>query len=112
MSEKLKTYTLFKYIEQLILRYKEDDLPAMSAQITYYLILAFFPFLIFLINVLSFTHLSSEILIANFNMFLPSETGILVKNVVLQTLQVKSKSLLLLSIIGSLWVSSRGIFVL
>ena len=45
-----KSSILFKYIRQLIFRYKDDDLPSLSAQITYYLILAFFPFLLFLIN--------------------------------------------------------------
>jgi|GEM_PF-3444233 len=39
MFEKLRNYILF--------RYKDDDLPSMSAQMTYYLILAFFPFLLF-----------------------------------------------------------------
>ena len=50
MIEKLKSSILFKYVEQLIFKYKDDDLSSMSAQITYYLILAFFPFLLFLIN--------------------------------------------------------------
>lgn len=96
-------------MEQLIFRYKDDDLPSMSAQMTYYLILAFFPFLLFLINLLSFTPLSSEILITNFNKFLPNETGALVKNVVIQTLQSKSETLLIVGMIGSLWAASKGI---
>ena len=109
MVEKLRSSILFKYIEQLIFRYKDDDLPSMSAQITYYLILAFFPFLLFLINLISFTPLSNDILITNFNTFLPSGTGVLVKNVVVQTLQSKSTTLLLLGMIGSLWAASKGI---
>jgi len=109
MLKKLRCSILFKYIEQLIFRYKDDDLPSLSAQITYYLILAFFPFLLFLINLLSFTSLSNEILITNFNTFLPSETGVLVKNIMLQTLQAKSKTLLFLGMIGSLWAASKGI---
>ena len=107
--EKLKNSILFKYIEQLVFRYKDTDLSSMSAQITYYLILAFFPFLLFLINLLSFTPLSNEILITNFNKFLPNETGILVKNVIVQTLQVKSKTLLIFGMLGSLWAASKGI---
>jgi len=107
--EKLRNTILFKYGKQLISRYKEDDLPSLSAQITYYLILAFFPFLLFLINLLSFTTLSTEILITNFNVFLPSDAGTLVKNVMLQTLQAKSKTLLFLGMLGSLWAASKGI---
>lgn len=94
MFEKLRKIIIFQYLEQLLLRYKNADLSAMSAQITYYLILAFFPFLIFLINLLSFTSLSSELLLANFNTLLPDDTGILVKDLLEQTLQAKSKTLL------------------
>jgi membrane protein len=109
MSERLRSSILFKYIEQLIFRYKDDDLSGMSAQITYYLILAIFPFLIFLINLLSFTHLPTQILFADFNKFLPTETGDLVKNIVVQTLKTKSGTLLIVSMIGSLWAASKGI---
>jgi membrane protein len=109
MIERLKNSILFKYVEQLIFRSKDDDLPSMSAQITYYLILAFFPFLLFLINLISFTPLSKEILISNFNSFLPNETAILVKSVIAQTLQAKSKILLLLGMIGSLWAAAKGV---
>ncbi|MBC8060824.1 MAG: YihY/virulence factor BrkB family protein [Clostridiaceae bacterium] len=112
MIDRLRSCILFKYIKQLILRYKEDDVPSMSAQISYYLILSFFPFLLFLINLLSFTHLSSEILIANFSTFLPMETGTLVKNIVAQTLQAKSTVLLFLGMLGSLWSASRGIYAI
>lgn len=59
MLDKLKCTLLFKYGEQLLWRYKNDDVSGMSAQITYYLILAFFPFLLFLINLISFTVLSN-----------------------------------------------------
>lgn len=109
MIEGLRKFTFFKYMEQLIFRYKDDDLSGMSAKITYYLILSFFPFLLFSINLLSFTPLSTDILFADFNKFLPSETGELVRNIVMQTLQAKSRSLLILGMIGSLWAASKGI---
>lgn len=108
MLEKLREKIICQYLEQLLVRYKDGDLSAMSAQITYYLILAFFPFLIFLINVLGFTTLSSELLFANFNTLLPDDTRILVKDLLEQTLQAKSKTLLSISMIVSLWFASEG----
>jgi membrane protein len=108
MFEKLRKSIIFQYSKQLLVRYKEADLSSMSAQITYYLILAFFPFLIFLIDLLSFTTLSSELLFANFYTLLPYDTGILVKDLLVQTLQAKSKTLLLMSMMVSLWVASEG----
>jgi len=112
MLAKLKKSTVFKYSRQLLFRYKDDELTGMSAQITYYLILAFFPFLIFLINLLSFTNIPSEILTTSFNELIPNEISLLVKNVVVQTLQNKSKTLLSIGMVGSLWATSQGIFAI
>ena len=109
MLETLKGFILYKYIKQLVVRFIKDDLLSMSAQITYYFLLAFFPFLLFLINLLSFTSLSSELLITNFSTFLPQDTAILVKNTLEQTVEAKSKTLLIVGMLGSLWAASRAI---
>lgn len=109
MLETLKGFILFRYIKQLVVRFIKDDLLSMSAQITYYFLLAFFPFLLFLMNLLSFTSLSSELLITNFSTFLPQDTAILVRNTLEQTVEAKSKTLLIVGMLGSLWAASRGI---
>ena len=80
----------------------------MSAQISYYLILAFFPFLFFLINLVSFTPLPNRLLLVNLNAMLPQETASLLKTMVAETVQAKSGTLLILSMIASLWAASRG----
>ncbi len=112
MLKKLKNSNLLKYMNQLLFRYKDDDITGMSAQITYYLILAFFPFLIFLINLLSFTNISSEILIISSDKFIPAEISDLVKGIIVQTLHNKSHTLLSLSMVGSFWATSKGIFAI
>ena len=96
------------YVRQLIIRYHDDDLAAMSAQVTYYLILAFFPFLFFLLHVLSFTPLPQRLLIANINLLLPTETATLVRQIIEQTVQAKSAAALALGMLTSLWAASRG----
>ncbi len=108
MAAGLGSSLVYKYIRRLIVRYREADLAAMSAQITYYLILAFFPFLFFLINLLSFTPLPNRLLIANFDAILPSDTAALVKSIIVQTVAAKSGALLVLGMLASLWAASRG----
>ena len=108
MLQRLSAFAAFKYARQLALHYRDDDLAAMSAQISYYLILAFFPFLFFLINLLSFTPLPNRLLIANFNAILPQETALLVKTMLTETVQAKSGAMLVLSMLASLWAASRG----
>ena len=108
MFDKARNSIVYKYISQLLFRYKDDDLAAMSAQITYYLILSFFPFLFFLITLLSFTPLSNRLLITNFTAMLPNDTAILVKSMLIETAQAKSTALLLFGMVGSLWAASQG----
>ena len=108
MFEKLNNAAAYKFGKQLLFHYRQDDLAAMSAQISYYLILAFFPFLFFLINLISFTPLPNRLLIANFNALLPRDTALLVKTMLEETVQAKSETLLVLGMIGSLWAASRG----
>jgi membrane protein len=100
--------SVFQYGKKMLAHYRQDDLAAMSAQISYYLILAFFPFLFFLINLISYTPLSNRLLIANFNAILPRDTALLVKTMLEETVQAKSETLLLLGILASLWAASRG----
>jgi membrane protein len=40
---------------ELYRRFYQDEVTALAAQLTYYLVLAFFPFLIFLLTLLSYT---------------------------------------------------------
>ena len=108
MVEKLNSLFPVQCGKKMLIHYKEDDLAAMSAQISYYLILAFFPFLFFLINLISFTPLPNRLLIANFNALLPRDTALLVKTMLEETVQAKSETLLVLGMIGSLWAASRG----
>jgi len=108
LIEKSNSLVIIQLGKKLLFHYQEDDLAAMSAQISYYLILAFFPFLFFLINLISFTPLPNRLLIANFNAILPRDTALLVKTMLEETIQAKSETLLVLSILASLWAASRG----
>jgi membrane protein len=108
MFKWIKSSIVYKYIEQLIFRYKYDELASMSAQITYYLILAFFPFLVFLINLLSFTPFSNRLLFANFYKLLPHDTAALVNEMLVHFVQAKSTTFLFLGMFASLWAASQG----
>ncbi len=108
VKEMLTRLAVVRYGKEMLAHYRDDDLAAMSAQISYYLILAFFPFLFFLINLLSFTPLPNRLLLANFYAILPQDTAMLVKTMLAETVQAKSGTLLVLSMLTSLWAASRG----
>ncbi|MDF2723534.1 MAG: ribonuclease, partial [Paenibacillus sp.] len=48
------------FSKDLYQRFRDDDVPALGAQLTYYLILSFFPFLIFVVSLMSFVQLSGD----------------------------------------------------
>jgi len=51
---------LIEIIKDIYTRSRDDDVPALAAQLTYYFILALFPFLIFLITLLSYTPITGK----------------------------------------------------
>ena len=97
---------LFK---ELYYRIKKDDIPALGAQLTYYLILAFLPFLMFFINLLSFTPLTNEDLLDNLIVYFPYETWDLIEDIVNRIVNSRNSSLLSFGAVASLWAASNGV---
>lgn len=91
------------------LRFQEHEVPALGAQLTYYLLLAFFPFLIFLLTLLSYTPITSEQALDDLSRLLPAEAFEVVKEVVRQTLGSSRQTLLSLGALLTVWASSNGI---
>ncbi len=96
------------WIRTLFHRFFSDDIPASSAQLTYYLILGIFPFLIFIINLLSYTPLSALSLTDSMIPILPADTVILIQRVLAETVAAKSTTLLSASGFLAIWSTSRA----
>lgn len=106
---KLNTAKVIRLIKRLRLRIQDDEVPALGAQLTYYLILSFFPFLIFLLTVLSHTTFSSAELMTRLSTLLPDESFNVVADVIRETIENGTTSLMSFSIIGTLWTASNGV---
>jgi membrane protein len=101
--------SLYRFADQLYCRYQEDEVSALGAQMTYYLILAFFPFLIFIITIVSYTSVTTEDILGNLSPFLASSSYKLIHDFVTETLQKSNRTLLSFGMIGTLWASSSGV---
>lgn len=99
----------FKFLDKLIHGILEDEVPATGGQLTYFLVLSIFPFLIFFLNILSYTSIAQEEILDNFLIVLPTETQILLKGIVREIVGYSSETLLSLGIILTLWTGSLGI---
>jgi membrane protein len=98
-----------KFLMELHCRIKEDEITAVGAQLTYFLILSIFPFLIFFLNILSYTSIAEEEILNNLLIVLPLETQILLKGIIKEIVSSRSETLLSLGIILTIWTGSLGI---
>jgi len=90
-------------------RFQAHEIPALGAQMSYYLILAFFPFLIFLLILLSFTPITGDLALADLSRLLPEASYKIIQEVVDQTLAAKRHTLLSFGLIFTLWSASSGV---
>lgn len=97
-----------QFVKLLYKRFQQDEITALSAQMTYYLILSFFPFLIFLITLITYTPLLTEASLYPLSNILPQETYFLIMEVAMEVIYSRSLTLLSFGMVTSLWAASNG----
>ncbi len=96
------------FFKALLDNIKNDKVPDLGAQTTYYLILALFPFFIFLLSVLQYTPLEYEAVIATLEGLIPEDAHELIFGTIEEVFTNSSGALLSFSIIAALWSSLKG----
>ena len=97
------------FLDKLIYRFTDHNIISAGGSLVYFFILALFPFLIALLNVLNFTDFLSSESIINLIKFLPREISSIVMNFISEISQSSSGELLSFSIALAIWSASRGI---
>lgn len=97
------------FLKELLCRYEDDGVSEIGAQLTYYLILAVFPFLIFFLSILKFTPLADTHVLERMLAILPGETQKLLYNLLTEILTKSNMTLLSVGALGAIWSSSNGI---
>jgi membrane protein len=103
---------IFPFIDQLYCRFQDDDVSALGAQLTYYLILAFFPFLILLMTIISYTPVTSEDILKGVSPVLSNATYKIIEDFVNEILASGSRTLLSIGMIGTIWAASNGVMAI
>ncbi|SCX76083.1 YihY/virulence factor BrkB family protein [Alkaliphilus peptidifermentans] len=104
-----KSNKLYKLFKELYQQFQHHEVPALGAQVTFYLILSFFPFLIFLITLISYTPLTSEATLESLLHFLPYDAYVIVLDIVQQIVGEKSSTILSVGMITTFFVASNGV---
>jgi membrane protein len=101
-----------RFLRELLFRIKDDSVTAIGAQLSYYIVLSIFPFLIFLLNILSFTPIAREDVLHSIITILPLDTQNIISTLLIETINTSSETLLSISAITGLWAASKGIMAL
>ncbi|WP_353092946.1 YihY/virulence factor BrkB family protein [Tissierella praeacuta] len=101
-----------KFLKELIFRMKDDSVTAIGAQLSYFLVLSAFPFLIFFLNILSYTSIAREDVLHSIIVLLPLDTQRLIYTLLIETIVTSNETLLSLSAITGIWAASKGILAL
>lgn len=94
--------------KNIINKIMEDEVPALASQLSYSLLLSFFPFLIFLMTLLGFSSIDNEYILLELKSILPNSAYELVYNTVIEVLSTRDSNLLSFSIIFTVWTASTG----
>lgn len=108
MSKKLSLRRQINLLIHLIVKIKNDDVFALASQLAYYLILSFFPFIIFLITLVGFSNLSSIEVMGALSAVLPESVYELTESIVKEVFDKQYTELLGVSILLAVWTSSSA----
>lgn len=105
--ERIKLF--IDYMIKLKKRYIGHEIAARSAQITYYWILAFFPFLMMVISILTYTNIAQSEFMNYLAEIIPAAVIPLIEETINQLIAYRSATLLSFSAIAAVWSASAAI---
>jgi membrane protein len=102
---------VLSFIIQLVKEADKDDLFAMASQLTYKLLLAFFPFLIFLMSYLAFLDLDTVYWQTTLAKIIPGEAGKVITGFFNEVISTQNMGVLSISLLFALFTASSGFSV-
>ncbi|WP_019911776.1 YihY/virulence factor BrkB family protein [Paenibacillus sp. HW567] len=99
----------YDFSKQLFLKIKLDDVQGIGAQLTYYLILSLFPFLIFIMTLIGYANISLEDKIRDLEQIMPEEAISIIEEILKDVSEGRSQALLSFGMLATLWAASKGI---
>lgn len=106
----MDTYKKIKwFIERMIKRYSSHNLSTLSAYMAYYWVLAFFPFLIFIISLLTYTNLPTGIFLEYVSDIVPNSLVPVIESTITQFVMNRSTALLSVGGLITLWSAGTAV---
>lgn len=100
---------VYSFLKELFQKIKNDDVQGISAQLTYYLILSLFPFLIFIMTLIGYANISLENKIQQLEQIMPEEAVSIIEEILQDVSEGRSQALLSFGMLATLWAASKGV---
>lgn len=100
--------SIIKLIRSLLKKINIDYLPAFSAQAALFIIISFFPFLMFLLTLFQYLPISEGTLLSTLTNIIPTMFHSLIVSIITDIYNQASKTVISLTAITALWSASRG----
>ena len=107
-NKSYKKLSKFELILTLLTKSQRDDIFALASQMAYYLILSFFPFLMFLFTLLGFSKFDANSILKLLDNLMPTSVFELIESTVNEIVSYQSTGLLGISILLTIWTASSG----
>ena len=90
-------------------KFNEQRVSIHAAQVAFFILVSFFPFMMFLITLLQYTPLTEDVILAAVNSILPDGLESMVTSWLTETFNAASGTVLSLTVITTLWAGSKGV---
>ncbi len=107
--DRVKKNIILFMIEEIKSRFKHHNISAYGAQLAYFLLLSLFPFLIFLIAILSLFSLSLDGALDTLARVAPKEVILIINDYIRTLLPSRSINVLSISFLAAIWSASRAV---
>lgn len=94
---------------QLYCRFEDDDVTALAAQMSYFLLLSIFPFLLFLLTLVSYTPIVHEDVLDEMLALLPESSSLIIRDIIQETMKSSNTTLLSVGMLTAVWTSTTGV---
>ncbi len=101
-----------RLIKEVFRKSKDDNISAIAGQLSYQLILAFFPFLLFLLTVSAYIPKISDNFLYALKEILPDSAFGIVEGILNSAMKNSNGTLLSFGMIAAIWITSDGLAVL
>ncbi|MCI5727370.1 MAG: YihY/virulence factor BrkB family protein [Clostridium sp.] len=103
-----KKISKLNFLVSLIVKVNKDDVTLLAAQVAYYLVLSFFPFLFSLSAIIGLMNLDYDLIMNWLNNVLPSNVVEFIRAIIIEINDSQNSSILIMSLATGLWISSRA----